>query len=51
MWMLLGFAVLMVLNLLSTEIVHWCKNCMKNYTLRDRESVQQMQQITPIQTV
>ena len=48
MWMLLGFAALMVLNLLTTEIVYCCKNCMKNYTLRDRESVQKM---TPIQAV
>ena len=47
-WMLLGFAALMVLNLLTTEIVYCCKNCMKNYTLRDRESVQKM---TPIQAV
>ena len=46
--MLFGFAALMVLNLLETEIVYCCMNCMKNYTLRDRESVQKM---TPIQAV
>ena len=48
MWMLVGFAALIVLNLLSTEIVYCCKNCMKKYTLRDRESEQK---ITPIQAV
>ena len=30
MWMLLDFAALMVLNLLTIEIVYCCKNCMKN---------------------
>ena len=34
MWMLLGFAALMVLNLLATEIVYCYKNCMKNYTAK-----------------